>query len=280
MDGIVSRIDASLLRATVSLAPKTKQARQNVVLHETAALLPDLLQKFAIDTELRIAHFLAQIGHECDNYCTTREYASGAAYEGRTDLGNTRPGDGRRFCGRGLIQNTGRANARSFTLWIRALIPDAPDFESEPALMEDFPWAAWTAIWFWTVKMLNVLADRDDLIGITRVINGGRNGLADRTEKLSRAKAALSKIAAEDLEKQQHDVVLYRGIRGHDGEVERVQRALRNAGHYFLAIDGDFGKGTENAVRTFQKSRGLLADGLVGKITGAALEPFINEDTP
>ena len=63
-----------------------------------------------IDTPLRLCHFMAQLAHESAHFGVTREFASGAAYEGRTDLGNTQPGDGKRYRGRGLIQTTGRAN--------------------------------------------------------------------------------------------------------------------------------------------------------------------------
>jgi putative chitinase len=64
----------------------------------------------AINTPLRQAHFLAQVGHESGGFIYNEELASGEAYNGRADLGNTHPGDGPRFKGRGLIQLTGRAN--------------------------------------------------------------------------------------------------------------------------------------------------------------------------
>lgn len=139
----------------------------------------------SIDTPLRIAHFLAQIGHESGELRYCEELASGDAYEGRLDLGNREPGDGRRFKGRGLIQLTGRANYQAYSDargadFVTGANPHR--IASEPALAAD------VAVWFWTVKRLNRLADRDDLRGITRRINGGFNGLADRCRRLARAK--------------------------------------------------------------------------------------------
>lgn len=155
-----------------------------------ADAMPRLTSDYALTNELRLAHFLAQVAHESDGFKTTTEYASGAAYEGRKDLGNTQPGDGRRFRGRGLIQVTGRANAAAVS---KAL---GQDFIANPTLLAAFPWAALTAGWFWSSRNLNALADRDDVKGITRKINGGYNGLQDRMARLAKAKAALAECKA------------------------------------------------------------------------------------
>ena len=94
-----------------SLSPQNaKSARGLQQKAITTAAAPALNEKLAaagIDTELRIAHFLAQTCEESDGYCTTEEYASGLAYEWRADLGNNQPGDGVKFKGRGLIMITG-----------------------------------------------------------------------------------------------------------------------------------------------------------------------------
>ena len=148
-------------------------------------LLPHLnntMQRYAITTPLRKAHFLAQLGHESDGFNTNEEYASGAAYEGRRDLGNTQAGDGVRFKGRGLIQVTGRANYLDCG---RAL---GVDLINSPQRLGDLDLACLSAGWFWDTRKLNNHADRDDILTITKIINGGTNGLADRQSYLSRAK--------------------------------------------------------------------------------------------
>ena len=137
----------------------------------------------SINTPLRQAHFLAQVGHESGQLRYTEEIASGAAYEGRKDLGNTQPGDGVRFKGRGLIQLTGRANYTAFAQACGQDVVANPELVAQkPALAVD------AAVWFWGEHGLNALADKDDVLGITKCINGGTNGLADREALLARAK--------------------------------------------------------------------------------------------
>ena len=101
-------------------------------------------------------------------------------YEGRADLGNNQPGDGQRYCGRGLIQITGRANYAAARNRMRAIGIDCPDFEAEPEQLEEPWWAALSAADYWTSRGLNPLADAGDFEAITRRINGGLNGQADR----------------------------------------------------------------------------------------------------
>lgn len=137
-------------------------------------------EEFGLKTPDRATHFLAQIAHESAHFKRTREYASGAAYEGRKDLGNTRKGDGKRFKGRGLIQLTGRANYRTFTRWMRKRLPDCPDFEANPELVALFPWAFWATVYYWSSRGLNRYADSNNIETITRRINGGLTGYADR----------------------------------------------------------------------------------------------------
>ncbi|HEX8258426.1 MAG TPA: glycoside hydrolase family 19 protein, partial [Allosphingosinicella sp.] len=136
-------------------------------------------------TPLRFAHFLAQLGHESGGFRYMEEIASGEAYEGRRDLGNVQPGDGRRFKGRGPIQLTGRANYREFGRRVGIDLEGHPEIAALPSI------GMLTACTYWTVKGLNALADRDDLDGITRRINGGTNGLADRAVRLRAMKALL-----------------------------------------------------------------------------------------
>lgn len=145
------------------------------------------MQAAFIDRPLRAAHFLAQIGHESLDFRYAEEIASGSAYEGRVDLGNVQPGDGPRFKGRGLIQLTGRANYAAYGRDIgRDLIADPGAVAEDPLL------ATGVAAWFWTRHGLNALADQNDLVRITRRINGGLRGIEDRAERLIVAKRALS----------------------------------------------------------------------------------------
>jgi predicted chitinase len=155
---------------------------------EFAPRLRDMMTRRGIDTPLRQAHFLAQIGHESGEFRFRAEIASGQAYEGRQDLGNTQPGDGPRFKGRGLIQLTGRANYAEYGRDIgreAALLKQPQLVETDPALCVD------VAGWFWGKRKLNALADADDLNTLTKRINGGFNGLDDRRRLLLRAKALL-----------------------------------------------------------------------------------------
>ena len=134
----------------------------------------------------RETHFLAQVAHESGGFHYVRELATGDAYEGRADLGNTETGDGRRYKGRGLIQITGRANYRE--------CGDAlgHDFIAEPEALEQPVYAARSAGWFWHSRHLNELADRGDARAITKRINGGTNGLQDRLTYLALAQERLA----------------------------------------------------------------------------------------
>lgn len=143
------------------------------------------LAEFHIDTPLRLAHYLAQIAHESGELLYTKELASGSAYEGRKDLGNTHPGDGIRYKGRGLIQLTGRANYQAYKEYCGF------DVIKTPTLLELPLGAVRSSMWFWQTRGLNKLADADDVLAVTRRINGGTNGLASRQQYLARAKKAL-----------------------------------------------------------------------------------------
>ena len=151
---------------------------------------------FKIDTPQRVAAYLAQIGHESGRLVYVREIwgptPAQTRYEGRADLGNTQPGDGRRYAGRGLIQTTGRANYRAARDGLRKVDPCAPDFEAEPEALERPKWAALSSGLFWHSRKLNALADVGDFFRITRLINGGTNGMADRLALYEQGKEALA----------------------------------------------------------------------------------------
>lgn len=159
-----------------------------------AQILPtmqDGLQRAQCTNVNRIAMFVAQTGHEADNFTTTEEYASGAAYEGNLQLGNTQPGDGVRFKGRSWIQITGRNNYAAFSRWANTngIVPSVGFFIENPTKLAELQYAGVGAAWYWTVARtdINALSDRQDLETVTRRINGGTNGLADRRDRYNRA---------------------------------------------------------------------------------------------
>lgn len=276
---LAARLDSSTLLA---IAPKVSGARavkQIAIVRALGDMLSVILEAADAATELRIEHLIAQAAHESDGFCTLVEYASGAAYEGRDDLGNIRSGDGVRFKGRGPIQLTGRANYHAFTAWMRRRDPACPDFEADPQLVATWPWAGWSLAFYWSSRPgLNVAADRDDLVAVTKLVNGGRNGLVERAAYLAKAKIAVVILVGDMLSKDQQFPVLRRGMSG--SRVEVLQQALRAAGHYLLSIDGIFGAGTEAGVRMLQRAHGLLVNGVVDSITAAALSPYLPaEDT-
>jgi predicted chitinase len=143
------------------------------------------------NTVNRIAMFLAQCGHESDGFATTEEYASGADYEGRADLGNTHPGDGVKYKGRTWIQITGYSHYAAFGQWCadQGLIDDAAQFINDPASLGDIKWAGIGAAWYWTIQRpdINTLSDAGDVRTVTLRINGGTNGLADRVTRYQQA---------------------------------------------------------------------------------------------
>lgn len=142
--------------------------------------------RYGLESPLEKAHFLAQVAHESNSGMWMQELASGVAYEGRKDLGNVYPGDGKKFKGHGLIQVTGRNNHARYSAWKYG---DARAVR-DPTLLARLPDAVDAAFWYWTVERptLKQLALADDVLGVTRAINGGTNGLADRKAKLAEAK--------------------------------------------------------------------------------------------
>lgn len=148
-----------------------------------------------IDNPRRMAAYLAQVGHESGQLRYVKELG-GDAYLSKYDtgklaaaLGNTpeADGDGQKYRGRGLIQVTGQANYRACS---RALFGDDRLLQL-PELLEQPQWACESAAWFWHSRGLNALADRGDFNRITRMINGGLNGLADRMALWDKAREVL-----------------------------------------------------------------------------------------
>lgn len=189
------------------------------------------MEKGRINTPDRIAAFLAQLAHESGEYRHMAEIwgptEAQLGYEGRADLGNIQPGDGRKFAGHGPIQITGRANHRACGAWLGL------DLEADPLLLTRPEYGTASAVWFWTIGNkqidLNLLADRGWFKAITRVINGGLNGLSDRRHYWDRNRALLG-LPPIDL----------------DYEGERIKAFQRERG---LVADGAAGPKTFAAVR-------------------------------
>jgi putative chitinase len=147
--------------------------------------LNDAMTEFEITTPKRQAAFLAQIAHESGELKYMEEIASGEAYEGRKSLGNTEPGDGKRYKGRGPIQLTGRSNYRRAGAALKLELEAKPELAAQPDA------GCRIAGWFWKTHGLNELADQGDFREITKRINGGFNGLARREAFYKRAKEVL-----------------------------------------------------------------------------------------
>ena len=150
----------------------------------------EAMLKGNVTTLRRAQYFIAQLAHESVDLRYFEEIASGSAYEGRRDLGNTQPGDGRRFKGRGPIQLTGRSNYRGFGRWLG----DESKFTDSPKLVATPKYGFLAALYYWQTRNLNDYCDRGDFRRLTRRINGGYNGLADRYRKLAYVKRLGKKI--------------------------------------------------------------------------------------
>ncbi len=178
--------------------------RTTPLMADLAHWLNQLCPQYEIDTSQELCHFLAQACHETDHFVTLREYASGRAYEGRADLGNTQPGDGVRFKGRGIFQTTGRANYMQ--LGIKKGRRDF--FINNPTLLEQPEYAVWSACEYWRTRGLNDIANhadsdvlkkkyRGNLINVSPVeyislaINGGYNGMDERKKFYAKAQQVL-----------------------------------------------------------------------------------------
>jgi putative chitinase len=170
--------------------------------------LNSTMDRFAINLTLdRAAAYIAQVAHESGGFRYVRELASGKAYEGRLDLGNTIPGDGVKYKGRGLIQITGKLNYAALSLY---LFGDKNKLLQTPGLLEAPQYAVLSAGWYWEVKCkLNEIADHSDdwrietKIGelnkfqfITYKINGGLTHEDERESYYNKAKEVLNIIQA------------------------------------------------------------------------------------
>jgi putative chitinase len=269
----------------------------NKEVEEWCAALNEMLPKYGITTDKRIAGFIAQCAHESMDFRVLQENLNykeatllkvfpryfgpgkenAAEYAGKPEkianyvymdknrskggaLGNVNEGDGWLFSGKGLKQVTGRANTTAFGKTIGMTAEEAA------AYLLTKKGALESALWFWGSRNLNEVADTGDQVRLTKIINGGDIGLADRQARYAKAMAALGgKIdtSAPAASPSASGGTLRRGSKGDD--VKKMQAKLG------LTADGDFGPGTEAALKKWQVANGLTADGIAGPKTLAKL---------
>lgn len=266
-----------------------------------------LFAQFGVITSLRMAHWIAQTAHESGNY--TIVYESGAYSAKRImqifgvghhsaavtqaeanrlagngyalfervyglgnprkarELGNTKPGDGWTYRGTGLIQTTGRGACEAFA----AKIGCAPDQLNIPIN------SLHAALLEWDEKNCNAAADHDDIVAVTKKINGGRNGLAERRVYLAKAKRVLAGVDFGDapapmpVPKPANAPV---EIGDEGGSVKELQELLVRAG-YVVPVDGIMGPRTESATAGFQVNHGLPGTGIADSETWKALRETV-----
>lgn len=182
------------------------------------------LPKYGIaDSRRRLAHFFAQVMHEsgfmhfdmenmnysakalravfgkyfkteedAETYARKPEKIANRVYSNRMGNGSESSGDGWKYRGRGLIQLTGKANYKAFADWVGdQRVMDDPDLVATE-------YAVHSAIFFWDKNRLNTLADKDDIVRLTKRVNGGENGLAHRKELLNKANGLLAMLNLQE----------------------------------------------------------------------------------
>jgi putative chitinase len=253
-----------------------------------------LFPKYKVTTPERIAGFIAQCGHESNNfrvleenlnysaealdkifpkyfknagrnaadYARKPEKIANVIYANR--MGNTQPGDGYRFRGRGVIQLTGRDNYTNFGKTLNKDAEQVIDYVCTIA------GALESALWYWNSRNINAAADAGDIVKMTKLVNGGTIGLEDRKKHYAHAMEVLTgkhhtptPTDAVAPAAAPSSPVLRVGSQG--DLVAKMQEVLG------VTADGIFGPGTEAAVKVWQARNGLAADGIVGPATQAKM---------
>lgn len=244
-----------MITLTFEMLKKIAPYGKDDIIRDVVKYFNQYAASYGVDSYLRVCHFLAQATHESDGFKTLREYwgptAAQKGYEGRKDLGNTQPGDGYRYRGRGIFQLTGRANYREMSKKI------GTDIEANPDLAGTAEISVLTALEYWKSRGLSTHADADDVLKITKRINGGTNGLDDRKGRLAIAKSV---IPQSDI----GTVNLSIGSKG--PAVSDMQANLIKKG-FPVKLDGDFGPKTRDALKAYQKSIGLPETGIADATT-------------
>jgi putative chitinase len=174
----------------------TKALLDHVAERDTGAIgqgIADGMDKYcpqySINSHLRLAHFIAQASHETEGFRYLHEIwgptPTQRGYEGRADLGNNRPGDGKLYRGRGIFQLTGRENYHLVGASLALPLEVEPELAADPVI------SVRIACHYWMIHHINQAADADNVALVTRLINGGLNGLEDRKACLARAKELL-----------------------------------------------------------------------------------------
>lgn len=248
----------------------------------------EILPLWEIDTANRVAGFIAQCAHESNNFRVMSENLNYSAtalnkifpkyfiragrdaeqyhrkpemianviYANRMKNGNTASGDGWKFRGGGILQLTGRYNYTKFGEAVDMSAEDATDYVRTKKGALD------SACWFWDTNKINRYCDAQDIVGMTKRINGGTIGLADRKKHYAHALEVLGSHydgPMEEAAPAKANVTLRRGSKG--PAVKKMQAALG------IGADGDFGPGTERALKRWQKRNGLTPDGVAGPAT-------------
>lgn len=266
--------------------------KEKAVWYEIAV---DMFKKYDIMSNNRVAGFMAQCGHESNDFndleenlnysektlltVFSRYFGKGkrnaAEYAHKPEMianyvyqdefrtksgamGNVKPGDGWKFRGRGIKQLTGHNNYNAFAKTIGMSAEQASEYlATKKGAFE-------SACWFWKTNNIASYADRGDIVGMTKRINGGDIGLDSRTARWNKALSILDgKTSVSSQPTKNSFAVLQKGSKG--AEVVNLQKALG------ITADGDFGLGTKIAVVNFQKKNGLIADGIAGSNTLAKL---------
>ena len=196
-------ISAQQLRSAAK--GKVNESNMNSVL----VALNQFGRAYGLHKPHRLAHFLAQLLHESGSFKYDKEIwgptEAQKRYEGRSDLGNNKPGDGKRFMGRSAMQLTGRYNYRQFTKWCRDQGIPSPDFEQFPEKINTDPFEGLVPIYYWNSRDINKYADLGDIESVSRKVNGGKNGLNDRIDYYGRIALVLLGYRADNVRQFQAD---------------------------------------------------------------------------